>query len=254
VEEIINFWSELSHFTKVYIAVFAIITVAVLLIIFRKTAFDFLNFILNSFIKIIIASAIIMAVVMLMFTFVNFSNNQVAFTEGSNFVFNEIKRLTDMIADGASSADVSIVKEAISTDIQYMERLGVLYKQSSSNELFTFIYIFLSSILLGVGAYLLSRVESRAEKIKEMHSNLDKNYSDLAKEQNELTKNSEALATKQKKMQSKLTDDYSKLAQKQTEMEDNSEVFLTNQDELRKKYSELLKMYSELKHKSKELF
>jgi hypothetical protein len=162
-----------------------------------------------------------MAVVILMFTFVNFSNNQVAFTEGSSFVFNEIKRLTDMIADGASSTDISIAKAAISTDIQYMERLGVMLKQSSSNDLFAFIYVFLSSVLIGVGAYLLSRGESYVEKLKEMHSNLKKNYSELAK--------------------------------KQTQLDDNSKALMMNQDDLNKKYTELLKRHTELKHKSGDL-
>jgi len=242
MEEILNYWSELSLLAMVATAVFAAVAGIMLLFFYRRVIFEFIYFILNSFIKIIIASAILMAVVILVITFVNFSNNQVAFTEGSNMVFNEIKRLTDMISAGGTSADVTIAKDAISTDIQYMERLSVMHKQSLSYDLYAFIYIFLCSILLGVGAYLLNKGERYAQKSKKIYSILYENYSELDKKFYNLDDN-----------YLKLDDSHSKLAKEQTELANNSGVLATNQTKMNDKFLELSEMCSKLENYIKNL-
>jgi uncharacterized membrane protein/predicted nuclease with TOPRIM domain len=232
MEEIILFWADLDPFVLIGIMALVINAGLILLFIFRKVIFDFLNFLLNAAVKISITSAILMATVILMFTFVSFSNNRVAFTDVSNNVYTEIKRITDMIAVGDTSSDVSAENALISNDIQYMERLSAIQKQGSTNDLFAFIYVFLSSILIGIGAFLLSRGESRLKKLDETNSELTKRqtlledkYSILSRKFAKLRKDSEDFSIEQNKFsesQTELEETYSKLSDLYNKLDSHS--------------------------------
>jgi len=116
-----------------------------------------LDYTINVIVKIFIISAIMIAVGILIFTFINFTGNQKMFTES----FDET--LDIFIKDDDDF--VSYTEELLTLRMQYLEKISELHKQASNNDLFVFMYGFLSSVLIGISAYMVKKGQEQLETL-----------------------------------------------------------------------------------------
>jgi hypothetical protein len=58
--------------------------------------------------------------------------------------------------------------------MQYLEKVSGMHKQASNNDLFVFMYGFLSSVLIGVSAYMVKKGQTQLETFTKKYVDLDK--------------------------------------------------------------------------------
>ena len=219
-----------------------------------KIIHDMVSFTLNTFVKISIYFAALAVTVVLVFSFVIFTGNQLKVT-------NDFEHLAAILRDSTANSNIQISspkvplelqpkepdashdnddemlslrmrcleklsamhKQAIVSDdamldlrIIYLDRLSTMHRQATANDLLVFLYTILSSVLIVGGTLLLKKTERQAKELQVKSDELNKEYSRL-----------------------------------QTLSEDYYEELKKNTDELNEEYSKLKKMsedyYKELK-------
>jgi hypothetical protein len=130
-----------------------------------KKKFTRIDYIMNSIVKVFIIVAIIIAALVLIMTFINVNCNQQKFTHD----------LTETLDSFYASGNVidSSTNDLLTLRMQYLEKLSEMHKQASSNDLFVFMYGFLSSVLIGVSAYMVKKGQGQLEKLSEKYDKLD---------------------------------------------------------------------------------
>jgi hypothetical protein len=115
--------------------------------------------ILNNAINIAILISVLIATGSLIFTVVKFCVNE-------NIMLNEMTQTLNTLGDSISNPSHGSNK-MVELRMEYLDRISQMHKQASSSDLFVFMYGFLSSVLIGVSAYLIKKGESQVGKIND---------------------------------------------------------------------------------------
>jgi hypothetical protein len=114
---------------------------------------------LDNAINIAILVAVFIAAASLVITFIRFFINE-------NTMLDEITQTLNTLGDSISNPSHSSNK-MVELRMEYLDRISQMHKQASSSDLFVFMYGFLSSVLIGISAYLIKKGESQVNEIND---------------------------------------------------------------------------------------
>ena len=85
-------------------------------------------------------------------------------------------------SDTGAQTDGNIVSEVSRLQLEYLEKIYLLNKETSNNGLLSFIYAFLSSVLIGISTYFAKRTTDNFKKVKKRVEGLDKKLVPIRKD------------------------------------------------------------------------
>jgi hypothetical protein len=127
--------------------------------------------VLNSITKIFLMVATIIAVGVLIVTFININSNTDKFTQD----------ITEVLGTFYASGGVfdTSTNELLTLRMQYLEKISEMHKQASNNDLFVFMYGFISSVLIGICAYMVKKGQDQLETLSKKYKKIDGITDDL---------------------------------------------------------------------------
>jgi len=143
----------------------------------------------TAFLKVSFVLVLVIAFAILFLVFINILHNQTTFTR----TFNEsLTILRDSFVEQTTPDSEALTypeyygsvtnvdaNDLISLRMQYLERLSEMHRQATSNDLFVFIYGFLSTILIGVSAFFVNKGQTQVENIRTKFNDLNNKAADV---------------------------------------------------------------------------
>jgi hypothetical protein len=128
---------------------------------------------LERLVKVFLILTSVVVVIVLILTFLNYFMNNSIFSSNIN------QLLSTLINGLTPTNDIQIDDEFLHISIKYLERVGDMHRQASNTELFVLLYGFLSSVLIGVSAYLVKKGQENLKELASTHEKLSGKYGTL---------------------------------------------------------------------------
>jgi hypothetical protein len=154
------------------------------------------------FARISIIGVSVVAGVALLIALGSFLSNQNSFSGSFSLALKALVEATESEVSSIYQAD------SLAVQVQYLERIGELYRQASNSDLFILLYTFLSSVLLVVCLNLIKKGQDAQNCLQDSYDKLRESQHRLQESHDKLRENRLGLQEDFRKLQNNLDDKY----------------------------------------------